>query len=94
MQSSKGARAVPIHPDAYSVAVLNGVAANLVKDAETLTDAAMVALAECRRASGIEYFPESCVAIRDAVRAAYIRSLADRLISGMSDDPGATGFSE
>jgi len=83
-----------VTPDAHSVAVLRGVTQNLLRDAEFLTDKSMAALGESVRTSGLRYVPEQCVAIRDAVRAAYIRGLTERLISGMNDDPGgAEGLS-
>lgn len=85
-RSPEGGRAVSMTPDAHTLAVLNGVAKNLLRDAEILTDAAMAALVECRRASGIEYVPESCLTIREAVRESYVRALTERLVTGLYDD--------
>jgi hypothetical protein len=75
-------------PHEHSTAVLRGVAENLLRDAELLTDRSMAALAESRRAAGIPYIPEECTAIRDAVRDWYVRGLADRLITGLTEDVG------
>jgi len=83
-------REASLHPDEHAVAVLQGTLKNLLADAEILTDRSMEALAECRRASGIEYVPEECTAIRNAVRDWYVRGLTDRLVTGLGLDEGSS----
>lgn len=75
-------------PDANSVAVLQGVIENLLRDAEILTNQTMDDLAASRRARGIDYVPDECAAIRDAVRDSYVRALTERLINGLTDHGG------
>jgi hypothetical protein len=86
-QPPDGALPPPL-PPGYMAEVLDGVVSNLLRDANTVTGAAMNAVVDEMAGHGLELRPMQFAAIRRAVFAFVVGALRRRLLEGLSDGGG------
>ena len=69
----------------YAQPIIEKVVANLLRDADHITDAALYALADAIIGHGFELYPEQAVVLRQTLFDMIAGALRARLLAGLSD---------